>query len=151
MKREQVSWAEKVTHGALRGVIAATAMTGLRAVTQNLGLVPKSPPEAVVEDGSQQDLDAKLGPQQREVVVQAAHWGYGGFGGAVFGALPEGIRRRAWAGPAYGVVLWLGFEAVIAPLLKLPREATPAERAALLADHLLYGLVLSEIRRRPQR
>jgi hypothetical protein len=30
------------------------------------------------------------------------------------------------------------------------KRLRPAERSALAADHLLYGFVLSEMRRRPQ-
>jgi hypothetical protein len=41
---------------------------------------------------------------------------------------------------------------VLAPALGLEQAAKvrPKERVALAGDHLLYGLVLSEIRRRPQ-
>jgi hypothetical protein len=71
----------------------------------------------------------------------------------VFGALPETVRRRPWAGPAYGLVVWLGFELAIAPVLGLSqaKRERPVDRLALAADHVLYGLVLSEMRRRPQR
>jgi hypothetical protein len=60
--------------------------------------------------------------------------------------------RRRWAGPIYGLLIWLGFELGLAPLLGLreARERRLVERAALAADHLLYGLVLSEIRARPR-
>jgi len=76
----------------------------------------------------------------------------GAAGGVQFALLPESVRRQPWAGPVYGLVLWLGFEAVLAPALGLKQagKPRPAERLALAADHLLYGLVLSEIRRRPQ-
>ncbi|PSL07048.1 hypothetical protein CLV30_102437 [Haloactinopolyspora alba] len=141
---------EKIAHAATRGTIAAMAMTGLRTVTQSMGWVPKSPPEVVLERGDDRDLAAWFGSHNREVLVQAAHWAYGAAGGAIFGSLPEGVRRRAWAGPVYGVILWLAFEGALAPMLWVPREGRAAERAALLADHVLYGLVLSEIRRRPQ-
>jgi hypothetical protein len=48
--------------------------------------------------------------------------------------------------------LWLGFEAGIAPALGLSqaKRPRPIERAAFAADHLLYGYVLSEMRRRPR-
>jgi hypothetical protein len=48
--------------------------------------------------------------------------------------------------------VWIGFEAGIAPALGLTqaRELRLVERLALAADHLLYGLILSEMRRRPQ-
>jgi hypothetical protein len=70
----------------------------------------------------------------------------------MFALLPEELRRRRWAGPAYGFAVWLGFEFGLAPLLGLSqsKKPRPADRAALLADHLLYGLVLGEFRRRPQ-
>jgi hypothetical protein len=84
--------------------------------------------------------------------MELAHWGYGAAGGAVFGALPDGVRRQPWAGPAYGFAVWLGFEAAIAPALGLRQaeQLRAAERAALAADHLLYGFVLSELRARPR-
>ena len=52
----------------------------------------------------------------------------------------------------YGLVILAGFELVQAPLLglKQAKELRPLERVALAADHLLYGLVLSETRRRPR-
>jgi hypothetical protein len=62
------------------------------------------------------------------------------------------VRRRAWSGPVYGLLVWLGFEVGIAPALglKQARKLRVPERAALAADHLLYGLVLSETRRMPR-
>ena len=68
----------------------------------------------------------------------------------MFGALPRTVRRRPWAGPVYGLVVWLGFELGISPLLglKQSKQPRPVERVAFAADHLLYGLVLSETRRR---
>jgi hypothetical protein len=72
-----------IAHAAVRGPIAAMAMTGMRTVTKDLGI---------------------------------------------------------------------GFEAGIAPVLGLrqAKRVRLAERIAFAADHLLYGLVLSEFRRRPQ-
>ena len=66
--------------------------------------------------------------------------------------LPDRVRLRPWAGPAYGLLVWIGFEAGIAPAVGLAhaRKLRVVERLALAADHLLYGLILSEMRRRPQ-
>ena len=63
----------------------------------------------------------------------------------MFGALPPAVRRRFWAGPIYGLVVWLGFELGIAPALDLmqAKRLRPVDRLALAADHLLYGVVLS--------
>jgi hypothetical protein len=142
----------EVVHASLRGAIAAMAMTGMRAFTVDIGIVDEDPPRAILRQRAR-GLIRRVPRRRRGAVIEVAHWGYGAAGGAVFGALPERVRREAWAGPAYGLVVWLGFEAGLAPALGLrqARQRRLAERAALAADHLLYGLVLSEIRRRPQR
>lgn len=58
-----------------------------------------------------------------------------------FGLLPLGVRRHRWAGPAYGLLAWTMFEAVIAPALGLDqaKEARPMERFMIALDHLVYG------------
>ena len=141
----------EIAHAAGRGAIAAMAMTGMRVLTVNLGIVEKPPPQAILEKRGPRFV-RRLPPRLRTSVFELTHWGYGAGGGAAFGMLPAGIRRRVWAGPAYGLVVWLGFEAVIAPSLglKQAKQVRIAERAALAGDHLLYGLVLSEMRRRPR-
>ena len=49
------------------------------------------------------------------------------------------------------MLVWLGFEFGLAPLLGLRQAKQPGvERAAMAVDHLLYGLILSELRRRPR-
>lgn len=139
----------ELAHAGLRGAIAAMAMTGARAFTVSLGLVEESPPRAILRKRARGLL--RLVPRRRRrAAIELVHWGYGAGGGLAFGALPEEVRRRPWAGPIYGLVLWLGFETVLAPALGLAHAKQPriAERAALAADHALYGFVLSETRRR---
>jgi hypothetical protein len=141
----------EVAHAGLRGAIAAMAMSGMRTLTTNLGLVAQPPPRAIIKQKAA-SLLRRVPRKRRRAAIELAHWGYGAVGGVQFALLPETVRRKPWAGPVYGVVLWLGFEAVLAPALDLKQagKTRPAERVALAADHLLYGLVLSEIRRRPQ-
>ena len=137
----------EILYGAVRGAVGAMAMTGMRALTTELGLVEQTPPQAV---GRQQARGARAllrrAPRkQRRGLLEAAHWVFGASGGAVFGALPGAIRRRPWAGPVYGLVVWLGFELGIAPALGLSqaKRVRLVDRLALAADHLLYGMVLS--------
>ena len=141
----------EIAHGGLRGAIAAMAMTGMRAFTVDLGIVEQTPPEAIFKQRAR-GLIRKVPRRRRRAAIELAHWGYGAAGGVAFAALPEVLRRRAWAGPIYGIATWLGFEAALAPALGLSQAAKPRplERTALAADHLLYGFVLSETRRRPQ-
>ena len=39
--------AERVAHAALRGAVAAMAMTGMRVLTVSLGIVDEPPPQAI--------------------------------------------------------------------------------------------------------
>jgi len=141
----------EIAHGAMRGVIAAMAMTGLRAFTISAGWVDEPPPRAILRQKSK-GLFRVASKKKRRAVQELMHWGYGATGGAVFAALPDKVRKRAWFGPLYGLALWASFEFVQAPLLDLKqaKRVRLLERPALIVDHLLYGLVLSETRRRAQ-
>jgi hypothetical protein len=139
-----------IVGGALRGAVAAMAMTGMRRFTVNAGIVGQPPPQAIVRQRIPGMGRSLGGRPRRRVLEEVFHWSYGAAGGAAFAALPQPLRAHRWAGPAYGLVIWLGFEAGIAPVLRLKQagESRPAERAALAIDHLLYGLILSEGRDR---
>ena len=145
------SRAGEMLHGAARGAVGAMAMTGMRVLTTELGLVEQTPPQAVGRQRARgaRALLRRAPRKQRRGLLEAAHWAFGATGGAAFGALPGAIRRRLWAGPVYGLVVWLGFELGIAPVLGLSqaKRVRAVDRLALAADHLLYGLVLSGSRR----
>jgi hypothetical protein len=142
---------KRVLHASLRGVVAAMAMSGMRAFTVSAGLVRETPPRAIIRKEARGLLN-KVPRKRRRAAVELVHWAYGAAGGAGFGMLPDEVRRRAWSGPLYGLALWFGFEAGLAPVLGLRHAKRPrvAEQVALASDHLLYGLVLSEARRRPR-
>ena len=128
------------------------AMTGLRRMTTNLGLVSEAPPRAILRQKSKGLL--RLVPRKKQrLMTEGVHWVIGAAGGAAFGALPSDIRRRPYVGPLFGLFVWLGFEGVAAPALGLSqaRRPRPIERVALASDHLLYGFVLSETRSRPRQ
>jgi|Tabmets5t2r1_1033131.scaffolds.fasta_scaffold03436_1 hypothetical protein len=134
---------------ALRGVIAAMAMTGMRVVTVGLNLLPKAPPDEIFEDALPQFLE--LVPREhRDEAIELAHWGYGAVGGATFAFLPAALRRHRWSGPVYGIGIWSFFENVLAPMLGLrkPSERSTSERMAVVADHVFYGLIVAG---RPRR
>jgi hypothetical protein len=147
--RDDRSRVGEMLHGAARGAVGAMAMTGMRVLTTELGLVEQTPPQAVTRKGRGVRALMRRAPrEQRRGLIEVAHWAFGAGGGAAFGALPAAVRRRPWAGPAYGLVVWLGFELGIAPALGLSqaKRARPVDRLALAADHLLYGLVLTGVR-----
>src|SRR4051794_34440092 len=133
-----------ILRSGARGAIAAMAMSGLRQFSTSIGLVEKVPPEAVLEHTTPRFF-RRVPAARRPAVIELAHWSYGAFGGALFGALPESVRRHPWAGPPYGLLGWAGFQAVIAPVLGPPHKGktTVTERLTLLADHVLYGIVVA--------
>jgi hypothetical protein len=132
-----------VLHGAVRGVVGAMSMTGARHLTADLGLVRATPPEMIAKHS--RGL-RRIPKSRRQAVVVALHWSVGAQGGAIYGLLPQSLRRTRWAGPLWGVVIFAVFDAALRPLLGIKKGDWPnaRERAALMADHLLYGLVLSE-------
>ena len=133
-----------IARGVLRGVVAAMAMTGLRRVTTGLGLVEQAPPERIAREGFP-DVLARIPADFRDEAIELGHWSYGAVAGAAFGLLPAAYRRRVWAGPLYGLGIWAVFETGLAPLvfgLRFARQPRITERAAIAADHVLYGLVV---------
>lgn len=127
-------------------------MTGLRTFTVQAGLVEQAPPQAIANQRKARKLLKRIPRKRRVAVIELTHWTYGAAGGTVFGMLPESVRSRLWAGPVYGVLVWLGFELGVAPLLGLAhaKELRLVDRVALASDHVLYGVVLSGMRHRPQ-
>jgi hypothetical protein len=141
----------ELAHGALRGAIGAMAMTGMRRFAVEAGMLQRPPPQQVVREAAPGLW--RVAPEGRErAVEELTHWAYGAGGGVMFAALPDAVRRLPWAGPVYGLTLWLSFELVLAPVLGLShhRRHGVLARVALMADHALYGLVLSELRERPR-
>ncbi len=127
-----------------RGLVGAMAMSGLRELTQGLGWLERTPPEEIIAEGAP-TLVRTLSADREQAVVQVAHLAYGVGAGAAFGLLPGKLRRSRLSGPAYGVATWLSFEFGIAPALgiTIARRRTVLSHAMLLADHVLYGVVVA--------
>ena len=132
-----------IVHAKLRGIIGAMAMTGVRVFALHAGLIREDPPSR---------LSRKQKGRRPRWLVELIHWAMGGVFGIGFGLLPENVRRKPWSGPVYGLLVWLGFDSVVAPALGLKERNWPKgrERAVFIADHLLFGFVLNEMRERPR-
>jgi hypothetical protein len=135
--------------GAMRGVIGALAMTGMRQFAADVGLIEKTPPEEMAENA--EGMMAKVPQDKRKAAVLGIHCAVGAAGGVSYGILPDPVRQKAWSGPLWGLAIWVGYEAGVAQLLNLKHayDFPARERAAIIADHLLYGYVLSQTQRRP--
>lgn len=144
----QAYWANRAastfTWSATKGTATA------RQLLVGLGLIDRTPPEAVLAEGVPSVL-RRVPEKRRKAVIELAHWGYGGTAGAVYSLLPVRLRRHRATGPVYGVLVWAAFELGVSPALGLTRahRSRPAERVALFCDHLLYGLALDVPPERP--
>ena len=114
----------------------------MRSVTTKLGLVRMTPPEEISTQGARPIFE-RIPQAQRETARELAHWGFGAAAAIAFARLPAAMRAKRLAGPLYGMSIWALFDATIVPLLGDPqRKRPPAERAALAADHVLYGAII---------
>jgi uncharacterized protein DUF6789 len=141
----------EVLHATFRGAVGAMAMTGIRVFADHAGFIREDPPSRLTRKHGR-GLFKPVPRRKRRTVVELVHWTMGAVFGAVFGLLPERLRRQPWAGPVYGALVWLGFDAGVSPALGLTERGWPRghERAVFVVDHLLFGLVLSEMRSRPR-
>ncbi len=86
---EGVRWTE-VLRGAGRGAVGAMAMTGMRVVTTELGLVEETPPQAVSrQPGGARALLHRAPRRQHRGLIEIAHWAFGAGDGAAVGTLPK--------------------------------------------------------------
>lgn len=135
--------------GAMRGVIGALAMTGMRQFAADVGLIEKTPPEAIADDAP--GMMAKVPQDKRKAAVLGIHCAVGAAGGVGYGILPDPVRQKAWSGPLWGLAIWVSYEAGVAQVLGLKHgyDMPASERATIMADHLLYGYVLAQTQKRP--
>jgi hypothetical protein len=142
----------EVASAAVRGAIGAMAMTGMRTFTADAGLVRETPPQSIAKKRRPSGVLSYVPKSRRRAFVEVMHWSVGVTGGAIFGLMPDGLRRTPWFGPVYGVAILVSYDFGIAPLLglKQAKRPKPAEQAALIADHLVYGLILSGGEHAPQ-
>lgn len=131
--------------GALRGAVGAMTMSGMRQAAVGLGMIERTPPEAMLREGVP-TLLRQVPEHRRTAAIELAHWSYGAAAGAAFGLVPGRLRGSRLTGPIYGVLAWGLFELAVAPMLDLAhtRGSRPQERLALLVDHVVFGLIVGE-------
>jgi hypothetical protein len=89
----------EMLRSAGRGAVGAMAMTGMRVITTQLGLLEETPPQAIARQRTRglRRLVRRPPRRQRTALIEASHWGFGAGAGAAFGALSPTVRRRLWA------------------------------------------------------
>ncbi|MGW3473154.1 hypothetical protein ACWDKQ_32920 [Saccharopolyspora sp. NPDC000995] len=143
MLHSQHSKTRDLIRAGARGLVGAMAMTGIRTLTGNVGLVEETPPEAIVGKHAPEPVQ-RLPVEHRTAFTEAAHWSYGALAGLGYNVLPRKIRSLPWFGPAYGLIIWLVFEVVVAPLLAVrPTRRRLLGRLVIALDHAVYGIVVA--------
>ena len=133
--------------GLVGGLVATAAKTWVEKIYPPRTHGEQEPPELLAERVAGHEL---VGPQ-REVAVEAIHWGFGALTGAAYGALVEYYpAATAKDGATFGMALSSLTHGTVLPAMGLaakPEEQTARERTSEMATHVVYGVVTETVRR----
>jgi uncharacterized membrane protein YagU involved in acid resistance len=139
--------------GALSGMIGALAMTGIRILLVETGMVSEPLPHKVERRLALRiGIADHMGAHQEDLLAQGQHLALG----ATFGVGYSLLRRRlrlpsATAGPLYGLAVYAVNIVGIGPALDLTRAPWKDEPPAVARQifiHLIYGFVTVKMIRR---
>lgn len=138
----------RIAAGATGGLVGSALMGGPFLAARKMGLTGKPPPEHITEQllhraGIHADRETE------DAISMAAHLGFGGAGGAVYGLVaPQAasVRRALAYGGAYGTAIWAVSYAGWIPafgLLPSPTRDQPERQLVLLINHWIYGATVA--------
>lgn len=145
--------ARRGTYGALSGLLATVALSGLRGALTRAGLVQKTAPEQVVDRLDELGLLEGWSPADRNTLAVAAHLVYGVGMGAAFGMLRRrrgGTVEEATVGSALGLLAWGAGWATWLPLTGVhdpPWEQESPKVLLPVLDHAFFGAVWALVHR----
>jgi hypothetical protein len=135
----------RASTGALGGLGATLALTGLREAWARVGLVFETAPMQVVDRVEEVGLAGELSPWGRRLMTVAAHFAYGAGTGAAFGLLRRQTgtpTEEAAVGSALGVLAWGAGWSSWLPLTGVHRppwaQTTPKVLLPVI-DHAVFG------------
>jgi uncharacterized membrane protein YagU involved in acid resistance len=134
----------------LKGVLSGLAGTAAMTVHQRLRQGPSSGGEPSWADAPAPAQVARklLGlvgvePPAKTIplLTNAMHWGYGTTWGVAYALLAERAQEEAWAGPAFGLLVWAMSYVELVPMgiYEPPWAYEAAELADDVGYHLTYG------------
>ena len=136
--------------GAAAGVAATVVMTAVLEAGRRWSMFHTHPPIRIIRTLLAGSPEHRLPAEV--VLATVAHLGYGASCGVLFAL---GTRRRRMVGPpqgvGYGLLLWFAGYGVWVPAIGAvppPQRDQPGRQLALVAGHLVYGVVLAEGLRR---
>jgi len=136
---------QRTLTGALGGLGATLALSGLREAWSKIGLVFETAPMQVVDRAEELGLVGDLSPGGRRLLVAFAHLAYGAGTGAAFGLLRRergGPGEEASVGSALGVLAWGVGWASWLPLTgvhKAPWTQKTPKVLLPMIDHAVFG------------
>ena len=148
---------KKTTHGRslakglIAGLIGGLVATAAKTLAEKI-----YPPRTHGEPDPSEELSERIAGHelvgtQREVAVEAIHWGFGALTGAAYGALVEYYpAATAKDGAGFGMALSSLTHGTVLPAMGLaaePEEQTTRERTSEMATHVVYGVVTEMVRR----
>ncbi len=137
--------------GLLAGLIGGLAATAAKNLAEKI-----YPPRTHGEPEPSEVLAEKLVSHplhgtEKEVAVQAIHWGFGALAGAAYGALAEYYpQATAKDGAGFGMALAsLTYQETL-PAMGLSaasEDQSAREKSSEMASHVIYGIVTETVRR----
>jgi hypothetical protein len=138
---------ERALKGALGGAVGTLALSGLREVFSQMGLVFETAPMQVVGRAQELGLVDDWSPRALRLLTVAAHVAYGVGAGTALGLLRRkrsGTVQEAAVGSAMGVLVWGAGWSSWLPLTGVhspPWEQRSAKVLLPVIDHAVYGAV----------
>jgi len=143
--------AKSLAKGLLAGLIGGLVATAAKSLAERI-YPPRThgepePVEALAERLAGHELVGK----EKEVAVEAIHWGFGALSGAAYGALAEYYpAATAKDGAGFGLALASLTHESALPAMGLaaePEDQTTRERTSEMASHVVFGVVTETVRR----
>jgi putative membrane protein len=143
--------ARSLAKGLLAGLIGGLVATAAKTLAEKIyppRMHGEPEPSAVLADKL---AGHHLMGAEKEVAVEAIHWGFGALTGAAYGALAEFYpAATAKDGAGFGMALASLTHESTLPAMGLsaePEEQTTRERTSEMATHVVYGMVTETVRR----
>lgn len=134
--------------GAVSGVLATAAMSGVMLAGSRMGLMPDQPPKRIARAMLP---GHKHRPKSGEGAAGAlAHFGFGAAAGSLYGLLARG-QAPSIAGIGYGLAIWAASYQGWVPgmnILPAATEDRPGRPAVMIAGHVVYGMMLTKLMNR---
>lgn len=148
---KETTYRRSLAKGLIAGLIGGLVATAAKTLAEKI-----YPPRTHGEPDPSEELSERIAGHelvgtQREVAVEAIHWGFGALTGAAYGALVEYYpAATAKDGAGFGMALSSLTHGTVLPAMGLaaePEEQTTRERTSEMATHVVYGVVTEMVRR----